>query len=101
MEEQFNAPKKKLMLPDFVFNLEREYMVFRYKTENGQRRADPLGEHYDGYGQIVLGADTLPLFYFTVNAMVEHFHFKVARLEQILDSNIRHCDKNDSSVITQ
>ena len=30
LEEQSNDLGMKMMLPDFVFNLEREYMVFRY-----------------------------------------------------------------------
>ena len=68
LEEQSNDPEKRMLLPDFVFNLEREYMVLRYKTENGKKIPSPFGGSYDGYGKIVLGEYTLPLFYLTVNA---------------------------------
>ena len=67
LNEQSNIPEKRMMLPDFVFNLERGYMVFRYKAEKGIRRPSHAGEKYDGYGLVVLGKDTLPLFYLTVN----------------------------------
>ena len=66
LAEQSNGPEK-MMLPDFVFNLGREYMIYRYKAEKGIRRPSHLGENYDGYEKIVLGEDTLPLFYLTVN----------------------------------
>ena len=67
LEEQSNDQEKRMLLPDFVFNLERGYMVFRYKAEKGKRRPSHLGENYDGYEKIVLGEDTLPLFYLTIN----------------------------------
>ena len=67
LKEQSNNPEKRMMLPDFVFNLERGYMVSRYKTEDGKKIPSDFGEEYDGYARIILGADTLPLFYFTVN----------------------------------
>ena len=70
LEEQSNDTKKKMMLPDFVFNLERGYMVLRYKTEEGKRIPSRFGGDYDGYGQIVLGEYTLPLFYLTVNTFL-------------------------------
>ena len=55
LEEQLNAPGKRMNLPDFVFNLEREYMVYRYKTERRIRIPSRSGENYDGYEKIVLG----------------------------------------------
>ena len=67
LEEQSNDPEKRMKLPDFVFNLEREYMVFRYKAEKEKRIPSPINENYDGYEQVVLNGDTLPLFYLTVN----------------------------------
>ena len=67
LEEQSNDSKKRMMLPDFVFNLERGYMVSRYKTEDGGRVPSGYGEEYAGYTHVILGKDTLPLFYFTVN----------------------------------
>ena len=70
LEEQSNDLEKKMMLPDFVFNLEREYMVFRYKEEEGEKRVSFSGENYDRYGPTVLGEYTLPLFYLTVNAFL-------------------------------
>ena len=70
LEEQSNDLGKKMMLPDFVFNLEREYMVFRYKEGEGEKRVSFSGEDYDRYGAIVLGEYTLPLFYLTVNAFL-------------------------------
>ena len=70
LEEQSSDLGKKMMLPDFVFNLEREYMVFRYKEEEGEKKVSFSGEDYDRYGPIVLGEYTLPLFYLTVNAFL-------------------------------
>ena len=67
LEEQSNDPEKRMVLPDFVFNLERGYVVLRCKTIKGRKIARFFGEDYDGYGPIVLGEDTLPLFYLTVN----------------------------------
>ena len=70
LEEQSNDFKKRMMLPNFVFNLERGYMIFRYKEEEGEKRVSFSGEDYDRYGPIILGEYTLPLFYLTVNAFL-------------------------------
>ena len=67
LEERSNDSEKRMMLPDFVFNLEKGYMVLRYETENGGKIPSRFGEDYGGYGKIVLGEYILPLFYFTVN----------------------------------
>ena len=70
LEEQSNDPEKRMMLPDFVFNLERGYVVLRCETIEGRKIARFFGQDYDGYGQIILGEYTLPLFYLTVNTFL-------------------------------
>ena len=68
LEERSNDQEKRMLLPDFVFNIERGYMVLQYKTENGEKIPSHFGENYDGYTYIVLNEYTLPLFYLTINA---------------------------------
>ena len=70
LEEQSNDPAKRLVLPDFVFNLERKYMVLRYKTINDSKSARFLNTEWDGYGKIELEEYTLPLFYLTINTFL-------------------------------
>lgn len=70
LREQSSDPAKRMMLPDFVFNIERGYMVVRYKQEKRFKRVSFSGEDYDRYGAIILGEYTLPVFYLTVNAFL-------------------------------
>ena len=70
LEEQSSDPEKRMMLPDFVFNLERGYVVLRCKIKEGRKIARFFGGDDDGYGQIVLGEYTLPLFYLTINTFL-------------------------------
>lgn len=70
LDELSNDPKKRMMLPDFVFNLERGCVVLRCEIEKERKMVKFLGRDYDGYGEIVLGEYTLPLFYLTVNTFL-------------------------------
>ena len=70
LEEQSNDLEKKMRLPDFVFNLEQGYVVLRCETIEGRKIARFFGQNSDGYGQIILGEYTLPLFYLTVNTFL-------------------------------
>ena len=82
LEEQLNDPEKRMMLPDFVFNIERGYVVLRCKTIKGRKIASFSGSDWDGYGEIVLGEYTLPLFYLTVNTFLNRSILKAPDWEK-------------------
>ena len=69
LEAQSNDSEKRMLLPDFVFNLERRYVVMRCETVNERKLARFFG-NWDGYGEMDLGEYTLPIFYLTVNALL-------------------------------
>lgn len=70
LNELSNDPEKRMMLPDFVFNLERECVVLPCEIEKERQMVRFLGRDHDGYGEIVLGEYTLPLFYLTINTFL-------------------------------
>ena len=54
----------KELLPDFLVCIDPGYVILRLKDDG---RAAPLGSEWAGYGIIHTGADTLPLFFLSLN----------------------------------
>ena len=69
-----SAPDDKELMPDFVFNFKRGYMVTK-----GQQKSDGWwlalrefrgAEDFDGYFSVSTGNDTLAMFYLTTNSFL-------------------------------
>ena len=64
-------------LPDYVFNLEKQYMVSRWVRRNsGKPDIDCRVDPYDGFVLVPLGDDILPVFYLTLNTMLNRTRLK-------------------------
>ena len=72
-------------LPDFIFNLEREYMISRWVRKNDSEKPDidcRIGP-YNGFVFVPLGDDTLPVFSLTLNTLLNRTRLKQLDLSEI------------------
>ena len=54
------------LLPDFIFNHERQYMVMRAVQREGDLVPAPIGSSYEHFIDVDIGSNVLPMFYLTV-----------------------------------
>jgi hypothetical protein len=62
-----NPDQNKALLPDFIFNYRRSYMIEKSKLVDKVAQPAFLGEPFDFYVSIDTGQDTLPIFFLTMN----------------------------------
>ena len=77
-----SRPTDDELLPNFVFNYRREYFVFRAALQpNVGYSPVPIGAHFDRFCLLHLGTDTLPLFFLTVNVLLNNIILRAPDLE--------------------
>jgi hypothetical protein len=85
--------QNKFMLPDFVFNYKRGYMIERSKLMNNVAQPAFLGEPFDLFASINTGKDTLPIFFLTVNIFLNNTSLRVPDLiaywQQLVDQALQ------------
>ena len=66
------APEQRETLPDYVFNLQKQYMVSRWRGDLSKENPaiDCRVGDYNGFMLVPLGEDTLPTLYLVMNAML-------------------------------
>lgn len=70
------SPEHRKTLPDYIFNLKQQYMVSRWVQKNGRKDIDCRISDYDGFLFFELGSDTLPVFYLTLNTILNRTRLK-------------------------
>ena len=81
------APTTKQHLPDFVFVARPGYVIIRAAELAGQEHLRLTGEQdFDFYRWAETGDDTLPLFYFTINACLAHLRLRVPNFPELWKS---------------
>lgn len=60
------------LLPNFIFNYKRGFVVLRMISDKRVSKVAPLGSAYDSFLSVPTGTDTLPLFFLTVNVCLNH-----------------------------
>jgi hypothetical protein len=74
------SPSEKQLLPDFVFNHTRGYMILRTRIASGGLQPVPPGQPFDCFGKVMSGTDTLPLFFLTANICLNQIILKAPDL---------------------
>lgn len=72
------SPEHRETLPDYVFNLKKQFMVSRWVRREPSSKPDidcRVGR-YDGFVLVPLGEDILPVFYLTLNTMLNRTRLK-------------------------
>jgi hypothetical protein len=81
------TPAAKQLLPDFVFVARPGYVVTRIAERDG--KGHPIlggGQDFDKYLWTATGDDTLPLFYFTVNACLSHLRLRAPNFAHLWEN---------------
>ena len=67
-----HASEQRETLPDYVFNLKKQYMVSRWRGDLSKENPaiDCRVGDYNGFMLVPLGEDTLPTLYLVLNAML-------------------------------
>ena len=72
-------------LPDYVFNLKQKYMVSRWHWNEslGKPDIDCRVGAYNGFSLVPLGEDTLPVFYLTLNTLLNRTRLRQPNLGEV------------------
>ena len=66
LNEYLSNTDDKQLLPDFIFNHKKQYMVMRAVQSKGAFVPVPIGTNYERFIDVDIGSDILPIFYLTV-----------------------------------
>ena len=83
-----HATKQRETLPDFVFNLKKQYMVSRWRGNLSGKNPVlncRVGD-YHGFMLVPLGDDILPTFYLVLNAMLNLTRLRQSNVMESLNS---------------
>ena len=82
LTERMSSIHDKQELPDFVFNLKRQYMILRTKLQGTDAVPAPIGQDFDTFSYMQLGDDVLPIFFLTVNTVLNQLILRAPNFDQ-------------------
>lgn len=84
-----SAPENRETLPDYIFNLKKQYMVSRWTGNLPKEKPciDCRTGNYNRFVFVQLGEDLLPTFYFVLNTMLNRTRL---RQSNVVEENLVH-----------
>lgn len=89
-----SPPQQRHLLPDFVFNLDKGFMVAPCQSndDTGNLQVGPLSKQCLGYASILLKEDVLPMLYLTLNVILNHLRLQQPGLNEYWSQVMREHD---------
>jgi hypothetical protein len=87
--------QNKALLPDFVVNYKRGYIVMKGKREGASIRPASLQEDVDVFFGVSTSEDTLPIFFLTINCCLNQLHLRAPDFNVYWMQLIGQCVQNN------